>query len=148
MERTNERCVRGIRPGQSVNELKDLLGDPERVDADQQVGNRVLTSYVWTQEHTFEDVTIAERITTSFHEVPPLGLTSFGIEAQLDETFSKTTRDAFKRLKVELLQPFKKGENKSTFRAPGLAHGNLDDGFVAVFYSKPATLILNGGVHV
>lgn len=147
---TDAEHVRGLSFAMTDDAIDDVLGPPTHVAADQELGEgphrRVLTSRQWQRDVVLEDVTFLEQIGRLTELVPPAGPTGLGVTLRGPDAATAEAREVFKRLKLELLERFRKGENKSTFRAPGLELRDDDHGWVAVFFYKPATIVMNAGI--
>lgn len=149
---TAKTAARGISVGQNERALIKLLGKPTKTRRDQNMGGgRRLTELVWKRKVEVAGTTVEERVDVSWDTKPDhRGVTSIGVTLTGAPAVDRMFRAAFAQTKERLLALYKKGENKSTFRAPGFAS---EPGFVAVFH-YPAndrvapTLVVNAGVII
>jgi hypothetical protein len=149
---TTTTAARGIRTGSTEAALVKLLGKPEAVHRDQDMGEgRKLTEAWWEREVAISGLASKETLKVTWTTKPiARGVDSAGLTLVGDPSAGRVWRDAFAEVKTRLGTLYKKGDNKSTFRAPGLALDD-DEGFVAVFYyaataGRPPILTINAGV--
>lgn len=145
-------AARGVRMGATEAALVKLLGKPEAVHRDQDMGERrMLSEAWWEREITIAGIAAKETLKVTWTTKPVArGADSAGLTLVGDTSAAKVWRDAFAEVKTRLGLLYKKGENKSTFCAPGLALDD-DEGFVAVFYyaaraGRPPIMTINAGV--
>ncbi|MEM9071854.1 MAG: hypothetical protein AAGE52_25315 [Myxococcota bacterium] len=128
--------IRGVYPQQPLDDVFEVLGKPTE-EVVEELGEgphrRILATYRWSRTRGVRGVDLRETLDIGFHRKPDYGLTSLGVRVQTVEPAPKETKEAFKELKLRLLDTFPKGRNKSSFRAPDLATERLEEGFVAVF---------------
>jgi hypothetical protein len=145
-------AARGIRVGITEAELVELLGEPTIVHRDQDMGSgRRLTEMWWERdEEVVAGIAIKDRVGVNWSAHPRnRGVTSIQ-RCITGDAAAKLFREAFAQVKLRLAGIYKKGENKSTFRAPGLSLDG-DVGFVATFHYAgselaPSSLVVNAGV--
>lgn len=148
---TADTAARRIRVGMSEAQLVKLLGKPTTVHRDQDMGSgRRLTEMRWERDSVVAGMTVRDFLGASWTTKPQArGVTSIQRIVSGDAG-AKVFRDAFADIKLKLAALYKKGENKSTFRAPGLALEG-DIGFVATFHNAggeraASSLVVNAGV--
>jgi len=142
--------ARGIRMGIAEPELVKLLGKPTTTHRDQDMGGARRLTELWF-EPSIDIEGVDVHVTVSWDTKPvDRGVTSVSLKLTGNAASAALFRDAFAGAKERLAAIYKKGENKSTFKAPGLALGD-DPGFVAVFHyaakaNTPPMLVINAGV--
>lgn len=144
---TATTVARGIAIGSKEAVLVKQLGKPEVVHRDQDMGGgRMISEAWWEREVEIAGMTLQEKLKVVWPTKPVArGVTSAGITLVGDASSARVFNAAFAEVKARLGAIYKKGVNKSTFRAPGLALDD-DEGFAATFRYAPATLIINAGV--